>query len=188
MRLALCLLANSTNKTIKIYPVKFFEENERSEFNRDNLNDLNDPNHLNNLNDLNDPMLYRHSPTIPRMEQINMERRKHPRFRTQDNCYAVLRGNYSKVGRICDISLNGLSFRYLGEEKEDKDCSHIDIFLVKNGFYLHSMPCKIIYEIEDESFGKGFITRMLRSGVQFLEATKSQSEQLDHFMQTYTIG
>ena len=117
-----------------------------------------------------------------------MERRKHPRFRTQDNCYAVLRGNYSKVGRICDISLNGLSFRYLGEEKEDKDCSHIDIFLVKNGFYLHSMPCKIIYEVEDESFGKGFITRMLRSGVQFLEPTESQSDQLDYFMQTYTIG
>jgi hypothetical protein len=48
-------------------------------------------------------------------EMNNMERRKYTRFRTQGNAYAALRGNTSKVGKIYDISLNGVGFRYLAD-------------------------------------------------------------------------
>lgn len=117
-----------------------------------------------------------------------MENRKNPRFRTQDNCYAVLSKNYSKVGKICDISLGGLAFRYLGMEMVAEPSSHVDIFLVNNGFYLYNMPCEIIYETEDESFGIASLPQMFRCGLQFGECTESQSEQLESFIENYTTG
>jgi hypothetical protein len=100
----------------------------------------------------------------------------------------VLKGNFSKIGKICDICSDGLSFRYLANDMAAEAFSYVDIFSVKNGFYLYDMPCKIIYEAEDESFGKGFITQRFRCGLQFCEPTKSQSEQLELFMRHYVSG
>lgn len=105
-----------------------------------------------------------------------------------DNCYAVLSKNYSKVGKIYDISIDGLAFRYLGRGKAEELFSHVDIFLVNNGFYLNNLPCKIIYEAEDESFGKGFITQIFRCGLQFLEPTNSHTEKLIIFIQNFSKG
>jgi hypothetical protein len=122
------------------------------------------------------------------MDLKNMESRKNLRFRTQDNCYAVLSENYSKIGKICDISLDGLTFRYLAWEMAAKASSHVDIFLLNNEFYLCNIPCKIIYETEEESFGIAFLPQMFRCGLQFGECTESQSEQLDYFIQNYTTG
>ena len=114
-----------------------------------------------------------------------MERRKHVRFQTQDSCYAVLSGNYTKVGKICDISSDGLAFRYLGKELVAEAFSHVDIFLVDNRFYLHHMPCKIIYEAEDGSFGKDILPQKFRCGVQFQEPAENQTKQLETFMENY---
>ena len=125
---------------------------------------------------------------MPQNIKVNMERRNYARFQAQDNCYAVLRGNYTKVGKICDISSDGLAFKYLGKELAAETYSHVNIFLIDNGFYLPHMPCKIIYETEDESFGKDFLPQIYRCGLQFLEQTKSQSEQLEFFMQNYAAG
>ena len=117
-----------------------------------------------------------------------MERRKYPRFRTQDICYAVLSGNYAKIGKICDISKDGLAFRYLYMDTAAVVFSHVDIFLVTNRFYLYSVPCKMIYETEDKLFGNGFLPQRFRCGLQFWEPTMGQSEQLDLFMQNYATG
>ncbi|MGA8178454.1 MAG: PilZ domain-containing protein, partial [Desulfobacterales bacterium] len=87
-----------------------------------------------------------------------------------------------------DISSDGLSFKYLGKELVAEAFSHIDIFLVDNRFYLHRMPCKIIYEAEDESFGKEILPQKFRCGVQFLGPATDQFAQLEEFMQNYATG
>jgi hypothetical protein len=120
------------------------------------------------------------------MESTDMENRKQPRFRTQDNCYAALSGDFNKIGKICDISSDGVAFRYLAQDNQEKECSRVEIFLVKSDFHLFKVPCRVVYNTPDESFGKGVLTRMYRCGLEFMEPTRSQAEQLKLFMQNYT--
>jgi hypothetical protein len=83
-----------------------------------------------------------------------MERRKFTRFQTHDNGYAALRGNFTTVGKINDISLNGLSFKYLAKAAQEEEFSLVEIFLVENKFHLRNLPCRLIYQIPDK-FDKG---------------------------------
>ena len=80
-----------------------------------------------------------------------MERRKFTRYRTQDNAFAALRGDYSKIGKIYDISLNGLAFRYLAEQMPEEEFAYVDVFLSGNGFYLSGIPCTVIYHMKEST-------------------------------------
>jgi hypothetical protein len=116
-----------------------------------------------------------------------MERRKFTRFRAHDNGYAGLRGDFTKVGKINDISLNGLSFKYIAKAVQEEEFSHVDIFLAENKFHLRNMPCRLVYQIPDE-IGKGFLVQMFRCGLHFKELAPSQLEQLELFIENYTMG
>jgi hypothetical protein len=116
-----------------------------------------------------------------------MERRKFTRFQTHDNGYAALRGNFTTVGKINDISLNGLSFKYLAKASQEEEFSRVDIFLVENKFHLRSMPCRLVYQIPDK-FGKDFFMQIVRCGLHFENPTTCLMEQLNLFIENYTIG
>lgn len=114
-----------------------------------------------------------------------MERRKFTRFQTHDNGYAALRGNFTTVDKINDISLNGLSFKYLAKAAQEEEFSLVEIFLVENKFHLRNLPCRLIYQIPDK-FDKGFFVQTFRSGLHFEAPSTSQLEQLKVFIENYT--
>ena len=60
-----------------------------------------------------------------------MERRKFTRFLTQDDAFAALRGNLTKIGKIYDISLKGLAFRYLAEKISNETFTRVDILWIR---------------------------------------------------------
>ena len=113
------------------------------------------------------------------------------RFLAKDNSFAALRNGFKKVGKIDDISINGLGFSYLSEITEVDTADHfskVDIFLSGNGFHLFNVPCRIVYETPDFTPDEGFLVRMSRCGLQFGELTRSQLEQLELFIENYTTG
>jgi len=116
-----------------------------------------------------------------------MERRKFIRFRTQDNAFAALRGDFTKVGKICDISLNGLAFRYLAEQMLEEEYAHVDIFLSENGFHLHHVPCGIIYHVKESSSNSISIS-WYRCGLSFKPLKKEVQNKLDCFLDNHTIS
>ena len=120
---------------------------------------------------------------------MTIERRKYVRFLEKDNTFAALRNGFKKVGKIYDISINGLGFSYLSEITEvdtDGHFSEVDIFLSGNGFHISNVPCRIVHEIPDPKPDEGFLVRMSRCGLQFGELTGSQLEQLELFIENYT--
>lgn len=120
-----------------------------------------------------------------------MERRKFMRFRAQDDAFAALRGDFSKVGKIYDISINGLDFSFLSEITQVDSTDHhtqVDVLSSENRFYLSNVPCRIVYETQDSTPDEGFLVRMSRCGLQFGELNKSQLEQLELFIENYTTG
>jgi len=121
------------------------------------------------------------------MELKDMERRKYTRFRTQHEAYAALRGSFTKVGKIYDISLNGLAFRYLLEKNLEETFTHVDIFLKNDGFYLGGVPCTIIYDIKDSTFRFNEVS-LYRCGLKFGLLNEEQQNKLEEFLNKHTNG
>jgi len=116
-----------------------------------------------------------------------MERRKFTRFQTQDDAYAALRGNLTKVGKICDISLKGLAFRYLAEKISNETLNHVDIFLSTNGFHLSDLPCTVVYD-EKESISNSNVVLPYRCGLKFEPLKEEQQIKLELFLNNFTTG
>jgi len=117
-----------------------------------------------------------------------MERRKFTRFRAQDDAYAALRGNYTKVGKIHDISLNGLAFRYLAEKVCSETFNHVDIFLSGNGFHMSDVPCTVVCDEKECILYDSAIITPYRCGLKFGEMNEEDENQLEFFINHYTTG
>ena len=116
-----------------------------------------------------------------------MERRKFTRFRVQNNAYAALRGSYTKVGKIYDISLNGLAFRYLAEKVFSETFNRVDIFLSNNGFHLFGVPCRVVCDEKEGVYISPMITPY-RCGLKFEGLNEEQQNKLEFFLNNHTTG
>ena len=122
---------------------------------------------------------------------MTIERRKYVRFLAKDNSFAALRNGFNKVGKINDISINGLGFSFLSEITQVDSTDHhtqVDIFSSENGLHISNVPCRIVYETPDTTPDESFLVQMYRCGLQFGELTRSQLEQMELFLKNYTTG
>ena len=145
------------------------------------------------INDSNIHVMYSYTTHINHLtagwKQNDMKKRKSTRFRTQDNAFAALRGQQTKVGKIFDISLSGLAFRYLTEEKSTEAYNKADIFLSRNGFHLPDVSCTIVYDVDVKEFMDGsYGIRAYRCGLMFDPLEGEAKERLEYFLNNHTIG
>jgi hypothetical protein len=116
------------------------------------------------------------------------ERRAHHRYPPVETAYAALGAEYSRVGKIRDFSLGGLSFEYIDHEVQNGRKVTVDVFLVDDSFHIHNLPCRIIYDVPlsggDENAAPLFNTR--RCGVDFTPHTSEQEKQIRIFVQKHT--
>ena len=82
---------------------------------------------------------------------MKSERRKYNRFLVTDDAYAALGPDFTKVGRIKDISMGGLALEYLSDEKNGSENQSVEIFLRKGQFHMSEIPCEIVYSIKLEA-------------------------------------
>jgi hypothetical protein len=123
---------------------------------------------------------------------MGSENRKSIRFFVQDNVNVALRGKFTKIGRVKDISMEGLAFEHIDDENQNSETTRRDIHLWVNGFSLSKLSGRIVYDVplatpkEYQEFFIHLITR--RCGVQFEALSGEQASQLDFFLKTYTTG
>jgi hypothetical protein len=126
--------------------------------------------------------------------ETSHERRGHERFIPEDTAFIVFRPEFGKIGPIQDISRGGLRCKYLlsaGEKPSAAQTSHIiDIFISNNGFHLSKIPCNLIYDVtpkDDQAFLLPDLTSR-QCGLKFDMITEEQEKQINHFLETYTVG
>jgi hypothetical protein len=120
--------------------------------------------------------------------KMSDERRLQKRFKAEEGAFAALVDQESRLGQIKDISLHGLSFRYIDSQEKLENASELKIILGKKGLYLDKVPFKKVsdFEIESEfSFSK---VKMRQIGLEFGVLTAEQKRQLQRFIQNHTIG
>ena len=116
------------------------------------------------------------------------ERRQQKRFRAQEGAFAALVAQESRLGQIKDISIRGLSFRYIDGHEKLENADALKIILGDQGLYLDNVPFKKIsdFEIENEfSFSR---IKMRQIGLEFGELTPGQRDRLNRFIKHHTIG
>ena len=116
------------------------------------------------------------------------ERRQQKRFKAQEGAFAALVAQESRLGQIKDISIRGLSFRYIDSHEKLENADALKIILGDEGLYLDNVPFKKIsdFEIENEfSFSR---IKMRQIGLEFGELTAEQKMRLDRLIQCHTIN
>jgi len=116
------------------------------------------------------------------------DRRHSKRYQAKEGVFAVLVAKHDKLGQIRDISMKGLSFRYVNDEFDFKDPGELKIIVAGYGLYLDNVATEIIsdFEIED-----GFVVSSLKlrqTGIKFLNLTPEQRYQIGRFIRKHTIG
>jgi hypothetical protein len=124
---------------------------------------------------------------------MKSERRKYTRFLAEENAYAALGINFSKVGKLKDISIGGLAFEYIDCTGDCvQDSSRIAIFHSQNDFHLPNLACRLICNLatpaenDDLQFNQPYVIH--RCAVQFGNITTEQRKQLELFINQCTCG
>jgi hypothetical protein len=119
-----------------------------------------------------------------RKKQI--DRRKNRRFRVQAPSFVLFRPDSGKMGRIVDINMEGLTFRYIPEEEPLKDVFELDILMADESFYVKRIPIKTISDVESDKDAPLSSVVMRRRGVRFGTLSESQRLQLRAFIERHT--
>jgi hypothetical protein len=114
-----------------------------------------------------------------------VERRKHKRYKVENGALVLLGWYYEKVGRIIDISMGGLAFRYVSQG-EEQDESDLAIVLSETNFYMDEVQNRTIsdFRLVDKTPTTSATPR--RRGVQFTVPTDTQKAQIEFFINNYT--
>ena len=118
-------------------------------------------------------------------DQPSSEQRKHQRYCSREGAFINLRNETNKLGQILDISMGGLSYRYVENGIKHGDYK-LDIFLVGPDFRAESIPVHTVYDcaIKDEEGTNNLKVR--RQGVRFKDLNGIQFTLLEHFIENYT--
>jgi hypothetical protein len=115
-----------------------------------------------------------------------VERRKHERLQTEYGAFVILPSHEKKVGRIVDISPDGLTFTYHTSGDGSVMATQLDIFVAGSPVHMNKIPCRTTSDFEiDSDIHRSIIKR--RCGVQFGTLNQGQIFQLDYLMQHNTI-
>ena len=122
------------------------------------------------------------------------ERRELPRFRVDKRTFAALRPVFDKLGRIVDISEQGLAFEYVCYNRavqkslmEEGLETELDILVASDDFYLPRIPCSVVHDeqINEEHESGSLDVVVRRCGLRFGDLTTEQKSLIDFFVQIY---
>jgi len=115
------------------------------------------------------------------------ERRQQKRFKAQEGAFAALVAQESRLGQIKDISIRGLSFRYIDGHEKFENADALKIILGDQGLYLDNVPFKKISDFEIENEFSFSSIKMRQIGLEFGELTAAQRNRLNQFIEHHTI-
>jgi hypothetical protein len=139
------------------------------------------------------------------------EKRAHERFRAQKDAFvlirpdaaghlriadrsmgqiacAVYRSKPVRFGRMVNISMGGLSFRYINGDKRSSQSQVLDILVADSGFYLENLMFKNIADLEiNDDFTINSI-KMRLNRVQFEGMEPAAMVKLKYFVENYTAS
>jgi len=111
------------------------------------------------------------------------ERRQFKRFRPKEGTMAV---NSHALGPVIDISMGGLSFRYVVDDATKPISDTLGIFLSSDNILLDKLSTKLVAD-EFVSQSRSFLkTSTRKRSIQFHNLTEAQRKSLEDFINKKT--
>ena len=101
---------------------------------------------------------------------------------------AVYRSKSVRFGRINNISMGGLSFRYITGEERSNLSLVLDILVAESGFYLENLMFRDIDDVEMDSDSTINSFKMRLNRVQFERLEPAATMKLQHFVEIYGVS
>ena len=123
------------------------------------------------------------------MEQAELkkiESRKYPRMTPPKDMYAVFGMKKSMIGKLCDISMGGLSCKYFTQTENGTDYASLDLFTLDNALHMSRVPCAVVYSapLTKESWmEEPMAVKSRRIGVKFNGLSYMHQSQLKTFVE-----
>lgn len=114
-----------------------------------------------------------------------IERRRNKRYKAVDGAYAAISPNSHKLGQIIDISMGGLSFKYIdtsNDEKYENQIPEESVFLSSMGYYVGDLPFQVISDYEVTNVPSFSSMKVRRRHVQFTDLSFKQLFDLDYYL------
>jgi len=118
------------------------------------------------------------------------DRRKYRRFLARKNALVSIRPRLLLLGKIIDISAEGLSFIYLGPRRIFGGSSKLSIFIagLEKGISPAKLPFKVIKDFQPPQKFPLNLLKIRKCSVQFGRLTNSQKTKLEYFINCHTAG
>jgi len=116
-----------------------------------------------------------------------IERRKNKRYKAKEGAYAAISPHSRKLGQIIDISIGGLSFKYIDNNEEKEDEPERSIFLSSLGYYVGELPFKTIEDYEITNSPSFSSMKLRKRRVKFAELSFKQLFDLDFYLRNNVI-
>jgi hypothetical protein len=114
-----------------------------------------------------------------------VERRRNKRYKAVEGAYAAISPNSHKLGQIIDISMGGLSFKYIDTSNETSDPTLPQdeaIFLSSMGYYVGDLPFKTVSDYEVTNAPSFSSMKVRKRHLQFTDLTFKQLFDLDYYL------
>ena len=114
-----------------------------------------------------------------------VERRKNKRYKAVEGAYAAISPNSHKLGQIIDVSMGGLSFKYIdtsNDDTGDRQVQEETIFLSSMGYYVGDLPFKTISDYEVTNAPSFSSMKVRKRHVQFADLSFKQLFDLDYYL------
>ncbi|MBU4319093.1 MAG: hypothetical protein KKF30_17695 [Proteobacteria bacterium] len=116
-------------------------------------------------------------------------------FDTKEDVFAVILPDQKKLGRIKEISSNGIIFQYFhdrpDEDEPEKALSaddyKVDIFIRQNGYFMRNLPIHHVYETTAANAPSFCRLPMRMVKIRFAELDPSQKEKLTYLATRYSF-
>ena len=100
--------------------------------------------------------------------------------------FAIIKSKPLRMGRIIEISDQGLTFDYIENDEKCSRHAEMDILVVDDNFHISRLPFALVQDALLESDAPFNALTMKRMTVEFNSLTQHQKKKLNHFLKLYT--
>lgn len=115
------------------------------------------------------------------------DQRKFARYSARQGTIVALQPNAEILGQMIDISLRGLSFRYIDTGTPDDNASELVILMPKPRFYLDRLPFRSVADFELPNEFSFSTIPVRRKCISFKPLNPTQQTKLEDFIQFCSI-
>ena len=112
-------------------------------------------------------------------EIAGCERRRSKRFQVNEEVFIAFRPDFDRIGKVTDINKGGIGFEYVSFDRVDKlEHVEVDVFSKSSNLYISRLPCRVVYDISQDSFFILNNAETRRCGLQFYQLSRDHLASL----------